>query len=196
MPCHNDIFCRDSFAAPHKYDNNVFCYIGSTAVWQCFEETLSIYSKIEKERSESKLILLVKDKEYAKKCIKNYNIKNYVIDYVPIARLHEYLDEAKYGFVIRKDNDINRVATPTKIETYICYGVMPIYSDCLLGIKELLSDSNYTIPYGWDVKDIVATMDKHIEAKEVLQDFASIYEKAYNRQTHVARLAEELSSKL
>ena len=60
----------------------------------------------------------------------------------------------------------------------------------------MLSDSNYTIPYGWDVKDIVATMDKHIEAKEVLQDFASIYEKAYNRQKHVARLAEELSSKL
>lgn len=55
--------------------------------------------------------------------IENSNI---VIKSVKPEELEEYYKKAHYGFILRDDIDVNRVACPTKMMEYLCYGITPI----------------------------------------------------------------------
>ena len=46
MPCFNSTLDLQSFEYPQKYENNIFTYVGSTAAWQCFKETISLYKQL------------------------------------------------------------------------------------------------------------------------------------------------------
>ncbi len=194
MPCNNDVIYRDSFYTPGKYENDVFCYAGSLNVWQCIDETLKLYKKIEDERKNTKLLLLVKDREKAENWLVKYEIENYEIDFVPIDRLPEKLKHTKYGFIIREDLELNRVATPTKLMTYMGNGVIPVLSSCLEGLLESADESQYIIKIKDlnDLKPIFNMMDREISADAILQDYEQIYNNHYNREKHINDMASKL----
>ncbi|MDD1596972.1 hypothetical protein JSO62_06755 [Riemerella anatipestifer] len=56
----------------------------------------------------------------------NIENSNIVIKSVKPEELEEYYKKANYGFILRDDIDVNRVACPTKMMEYLCYGVIPI----------------------------------------------------------------------
>ncbi len=192
MPCANEQFHGEAFAAPGKYESNVFCYAGALSQWQCFEETVALYKKIEQAKPDSHLLLLVKEREQAEKMLAKYQVKNYSIDYVPVDQLPQALQKAKFGFVLRKESPVNAVATPTKVVTYLCNGLIPIYSHALTGIREILADAVYPICYqnDGDISQIIQRMEAPLRPEEVRSDLETAYEKAYRRSSHIHRIAE------
>lgn len=68
----------------NKYRNNLFCYAGSINKWQCVEETLRLYKKIEMINPNAKLLMLVKEKDKAMELIDKYQIENYELDFVQL----------------------------------------------------------------------------------------------------------------
>lgn len=190
MPCANEQFHPEAFDAPGKYESNVFCYAGALSRWQCFEETVALYKKIERARPDSRLLLLVKERQQALAMLEKYDVKNYSIDYVPVEKLPEVLRQAKFGFVLRQESPVNAVATPTKVVTYLCNGLIPIYSHTLTGIREILKDARYPIVYenNGDISRILEAMDGPMNPEEVRSDLEAIYETTYQRSQHIDRI--------
>ena len=194
MPCSNETLHEESFKPHGKYNNNVFCYAGGTSVWQCFEQTIELYSKIENTLHGSKLVLLVKDRDYALNVLKKYDVKNYEIDYVSIEELPERLKNVKFGFILREESVVNKVATPTKTLTYIANGVIPIYSESLIGIHEILEKCNYKLEILTEdvVKEISEFANMCINNEDVLKEFRLVYEESYDKKQHIKKIANKL----
>lgn len=192
MPCANECFHENSFDTPDKYQNNVFCYAGATSLWQCFEETIELYSRIEREFPESKLLLLVKDRELAINLLTKYGVKNYEIDFVSINQLPDRLSNVKYGFILRKPSVINTVATPTKTLTYLSNGIIPIYSECLVGISEILKSSVYKVEIreGKELKSVINSVVKSVDKEKILDDYKNIYKNYYDKEMHIERISD------
>lgn len=191
MPCLNDSFHAETFEEANKYINNIFCYVGTTAVWQCFDETIALYSQIERKIEGAKLLLLVKDKELAEKTLEKYHVNNYEIDFVSVDQLPVRLKGVKYGFILRKPSVVNAVATPTKTLTYISSGVIPIYSSCLNGISEIFRECNYKVEVqeGNELDSILKAIKKPISNTEILEEYRRIYHEFYDADTHIERIA-------
>lgn len=194
MPCANERFHEEAFKTPEKYEKNVFCYAGATSVWQCFEETIELYAQIERMIPNSKLLLLVKDKELALQLIEKYDIKNYEIDFVSVNQLPDRLKNVKYGFILRKPSIVNTVATPTKTLTYLANGIIPIYSESLKGIHSILKNCTYKIEISDEngLKNILKHINKPVDWAEVLKEYHCVYQEAYNEEQHIHKITGKL----
>lgn len=130
MPCFNKEL-NMCLVDESKYKTPSFVYAGSMAKWQCVEETIYLYSKIEREIPNASLTILTREGDIAADLMKQYNIKNYMIKYVNLEQLDEELGKYKYGFLLRDNHIVNSVATPTKMSSYLAVGIIPIYTDTI-----------------------------------------------------------------
>lgn len=132
MPCYNLEFNPQLISRTlERYTYPSFVYAGSMSTWQCIEETLELFGKVQDRKPHATLTLLVKEKEKAYKLIDKYNLKNVVVKYVALDKLQNELLNYKYGFLIREDNIVNNVATPTKMNSYLASGIIPIFTDAV-----------------------------------------------------------------
>lgn len=191
MPCVNDIIHEKSFSN-EKYKTNIFCYAGALSKWQCFEKTIELYKQIEDKYPSSKLMLLVRDKEQAILYLKKYKIKNYEIDFVPVSDLPKKLLSVKFGFLLRENDPVNHVATPTKLMTYLGNGVIPIYSNSLSTLNGFLSNTRYKVCYknDNDISAIEEMMHMDIAYSEVKAEYMQIYDDNFNKEKHINELSK------
>ena len=196
MPCMNTELHPESFYADGKYDSLTFVYTGSLAVWQSFEETAKVYAEIEKAFDyRSRFLVLTSEKEKADRILSGLGIRNYTIDHVPNSELPSVLAKAKYGFILRKDNIVNRVATPTKISTYLSCGLIPIYSSCLEDFAAAAGDMVYAVSDDGDMIGKLKAMEKRrIDPDEVLDEYRKLFETYYDRGRHLENIREKLRS--
>ena len=191
MPCFNNELDENSFfKVPDKYKNNVFIYAGGLDKWQCFEETAALYSKIEKAVDNASFRVLVKDHELAKQILEKYGVKNYSLGFVPPEKIGEEMQKAKFGFCLRQDNLVNRVATPTKFSNYVSYGVMPIFTEYVYDFAKLTKNSKYClcVPLNGTLSDyskIIELCNLQIDPAQVLKDYKDLFKEYYSRDYHV-----------
>ena len=189
MPCFNKQLNSNAFNIAGKYENPTFVYAGGLDKWQCIEETLELYSLIEKELSNARLTILTKDKDKAELLIRKYHIKNYNIDFVKLDDLDNELQKYKYGFLIREDHIVNNVSTPTKMNSYLANGIIPIYTDVIddfndnfLKLNSFIKLKHQDSVENW-MRDILIyekTPDFLIDmSKEVEFVFSQYYSKKY-----------------
>ena len=50
--------------------------------------------------------------------------------------------------ITRKDIAINKVATPTKMSSYLANGIIPIFSDIIGDFNKVMGKLKYTVPVG------------------------------------------------
>lgn len=194
MPCMNTELHPESFLEPGKYDGPTFAYVGSMTPWQSFEETADLYAKIERSFDyRSKFLVFTGDQEKASKILRDKGIKHYSVDYIPNEKLPTALAGVKYGFILRKDNIVNRVATPTKISTYLSSGVIPIYSRCLEDFDAVAQNMTYVVSNSENIIDKLKTMEAlRIDPEAVLKEYREIFDTYYNRQKHKEALKVKL----
>ena len=182
VPCFNTQLKKESFSCPNKYQNNIFTYTGSLTEWQCFEETVSLYKKIENKVDNSFFKVLTPNIDEAKFYLDKYKIKNYSVNFVESDKLDEELKDVKYGFVLRKDNPVNNVSTPTKLSTYISNGIIPIMRPFVKDFTEIINFSNYKIISSELLEQkIIQFVDEEIDYKDVLKDYNKIFDEYYSR---------------
>lgn len=194
MPCFNKGMRLD-LIDEKKYLNPSFVYAGSLAKWQCVEKTLEIYYLLEKEIPGSKLTLLTKEKDYALELLKKYNIKNFEIKYVPLHDLEVELAKYKYGFLLREDHVVNNVATPTKMNSYLSVGVIPIYSDVIFDYNLKFSQCKSFIVHNV-VNDSRLVLDKVLKSEHnfninvlIKDDICTVFDNYYNRDNYCFKLS-------
>lgn len=183
MPCFNISDNTETCFDEEKYENNIFTYVGSLSKWQCFEDTLDFYKKIEKNLSNTKLCIYTFEKEKAKEIIEQKEIKNYTVDCVKPNELTETLRKVKFGFVLRQDIAVNNVATPTKLSSYLSAGVIPIFSECLLDFTEKTKNLQYVIPVNKRMEipqRLKRMIEGKVECKNIKAEYDYLFSTYYN----------------
>ena len=196
MPCLNTGIHSIAFKAENKYENNYFAYVGSMAVWQKFEETVKIYKEIEElGMRNTKFFVFTGDKEKAIEILNKNEVKEYSIDFVSNDELPKALESIKYGFIIREDTAVNRVATPTKISTYLSCGLIPIYSSCLIDFGNIAQNMKYVICCDKFLKEKLSDFNKNIiDPNDIFAEYNNIFETYYSEMEHskcIKQLFEE-----
>ncbi len=190
MPCFNELSIVDDAFSQNKYDENTFTYVGSLHKWQCFEETLSLYSIIEKNsKTPTKLYVYTFEQERAIRLIQQYEIKNVEVSYVDKEQLSEKLKYIKYGFVLRQDCIVNKVATPTKFSNYLSNGIIPIYSDVLKSFAEYDRANNIGIVCNTGqliegANIILESMNSRLVSSNIRAKCQAVFEDYYNANNY------------
>jgi len=144
IPCYNKNLNKDYFSSAIKPKSS-FVYAGGIYPWQCFKETISVFKEIENENNNAFLTVLTKDQEKAENMIQKEGIKNYKINYVPLEEVMSELGKHKYGFLLREDNIVNNCATPTKMNTYLSAGLIPIHTYAVHSFNEHINLKGFEI---------------------------------------------------
>lgn len=204
MPCFNENqIDQRAFESKYKYDNNTFTYIGSLHTWQCFDFTLKVYCEIEKLNNfNTKLIICTEDTEKAKESVLKHGIKNYEILFANSEKLGEILNQVKYGFVLREDNIVNYVATPTKLSNYLSHGVIPIYSASLKSFDQENRNSNgfgvvcNISNFEKGISNIQKSIEQVISCDDVKKWCEKIFSCYYNKNYYENALSQKIFEKL
>lgn len=199
MPCFNEENINESaFDSLDKYKENNFLYVGSIKKWQCFDEIVKIYKKLEEITDKKiKLNVFTGQQEEAKKIIEKMRIKNYSISYASSDELSEKIRNMKYGFVIREDSIVNNVATPTKFSNYISNGIIPIYSSSLVDFYT--QDLMYKTGIVFDLKNedegikrVMKNMELEINNNEMKKKCEMWYLEYYNKNKYIVNIAKKI----
>lgn len=182
MPCFNEEIKFDVIQNK-AFEENIFIYAGSLEKWQNFENTVRYYKLIEEKVPDAKFNVFVKDIDEAKKILNKYSVKNYDIAYVGKDALTNEIRRAKFGFCLREDVTVNRVATPTKLSNYISNGVMPVYSECLSSFHGQAKSSSFCFNVNEQncIDRIVSICNSDINSSDVLSDFTDNFGLYYSR---------------
>lgn len=173
-----------------------FTYIGGLSKWQCIDETLKIYKEIENNNEDVFLKFLTPDIDNGRKLIEKYDIKNYDIKYVDNLLIGNELKDVKYGFLIRKEDPINYVSTPTKLSTYLANGIIPITTKNIYDVNKLMEDKVYKIfiNLNENIENIARNIidkDKDINNEcDMLREYNDIFNEYYNEKNYINQLSK------
>lgn len=197
MPCFNQELNKAAFTK-EKYAAPTFVYAGSMSAWQCIEQTLELFQKIKKEIPQSSLTLLTADLEKAHQLLANFEMEDVCAKYIPYESLNNELGKYKYGLIIRKDIEVNKVATPTKMNSYMANGVIPVFSDVIMDFRTQFAQLKYIIKVPPNVEeciaDIIRLEQDDILPSEVLNEYELVFEKYYSKQYYVKKLYSFMNS--
>lgn len=195
MPCFNEEY-DESVYKYKDYSKKVFTYVGSLDLWQCFDKTATLYKQIEERVPNTLFKVLTFSVDEAKRILKEKGVKNYAVACVPKEKVKQELLETTYGFILREDNMVNRVATPTKFSSYLAAGVIPIFSDCLRDFYNASNGCRYvmSVPQEYDVQKIIEFVEKEIEKNEVKDEFHFLLNGHYSPVTHINNITKQLAS--
>lgn len=193
MPCYNEEYDSEIFKQKN-YNKKTFTYVGSLDLWQCFDSIVDIYKQIEFKFPNALFKVLTFQVEEARKILSDKKIKNYIVKYVPSDEVKKELLEVNYGFVIRRDSIINRVATPTKISSYLAAGVLPIYSKCLIDFAKISNGYNCVlgIQNTSEIESIIEFIKQPINEEIIKKEIKDIFNAYYNSHNHIMAISCKL----
>ncbi len=196
MPCFNEVLDVEIFY--HKnYTNKIFCYVGSLDLWQCFRETVKLYKGIEDKVSNTKLKVLTFSVDEGEKILAEYGVRNYEIKQVPKEQVKQELMESAFGFIIRKDNMVNRVATPTKLSSYMSAGVIPIYSSCLNDFDKEAKSKGLKYALGlsqeYEIDSIIEFIKREVIIDEIRAEYERVFTSYYSIEYHINNITKKLT---
>ncbi|WP_430614718.1 hypothetical protein [Flavobacterium sp. JP2137] len=197
VPCYNKNLQPAYFDQSLK-EASSFVYAGTLFSWQCFERTVALYQKIEQKNPEASLTVFTKEKEAAREILNRYHIKNSQIRYVSLAQLDQELSTFKYGFILRDQHPVNAVSTPTKMNSYLSVGLMPIYTDVIESFEEHLNLAPYCLKFkANDSLEFMAdAIDAHNKKTVDYPDFLKIcqenFKGYYDDAFNISKIEKEL----
>lgn len=109
-----------------KSDKIEIIYSGNTQVWQNVDLMLQAIKSNSSKQVNYTILTGEPEKIYEK--LNDFKIEDSAVTVKSVKpnELAEYYKKSHYGFILRDDILVNRVACPTKIIEYLAYGIKPI----------------------------------------------------------------------
>lgn len=194
MPCFNVSRTKTLQVSERKYKKNIFTYVGSLSKWQCFEETLDFYKQIETIDPHAELKIFTFAEEEARRIVEMKNLKNCTVSSVASEMMTEALADVKFGFVLRKDNPVNWVATPTKLSSYLSAGVIPIFSKYLKDFYNRTNGFEYVVPVSEfnPSEKLQNLLVEEIDTKKLISEYMELFNTYYNPQYYIKKYKEKM----
>jgi glycosyltransferase involved in cell wall biosynthesis len=110
-------------------------YVGTLAAWQCGEEMLSLFSLLHRRDPTLFLLLLVPAREHetalATAATAGIPEEALLITEVAHDQVPTFLQRVDVGMLLRRDDPVNRVSSPTKFAEYLAAGVPVLMTDVI-----------------------------------------------------------------
>lgn len=198
MPCFNLDLDRAAFGVRGKYARPDFVYAGGLSAWQCFGQTLRLFKAVESLIPEARLTVLTAQQAEARRMVAEYGIERCEVKYLPSAEVGDELARHKYGFLLREDHIVNNVATPTKMNSYLAAGVIPVYTDVIGDFKTRLSAVKHAVRLK-DPDDVqrnaalIAQFERTpIDPAAIRSEYAALFADYYNREKYIELIREKI----
>lgn len=197
MPCYNEELSVKDIEGK-DYTKKHFTYAGSLDLWQCFDEIASIYKSIEEVYPDAYFKVLTFSVREAERIIESYGIKNYVVKSVSKDKVQEELKDMVFGFVIREDSVVNRVATPTKLSSYMSVGVIPIFSTVLDDFNRASKSMQYVIAVDKTEKRdaLIEKIGMRIDREKLKEEYVKLFDTYYGTENHINAICEKMKGLL
>lgn len=125
---------REIYRKKYSVSSNdvLFIYSGGYSPWQCIDESIDLFTKINTKMPNSKFLILSMDKDK----IDTHGNKNIIKDSVTADEVDSVLCAGDYAFMLRGDYVTNHVAFPNKYCEYLASGMKIISSPYLYSISK------------------------------------------------------------
>lgn len=192
MPCYTKNTLSGLNRERSRYSAPTFTYIGSLTGWQMFETVLEVFKKVQKQIENAVLNVYTRDVEGAEKLFIKHDMKNCTASSLSHDELQIALSKTKYGFLLREDDPINNVATPTKLSDYIEAGVIPICTAAVKYITATMKKTKYKIITQVDKahEAILKFEETEISPEELSRDYELIIQDYFNDENHSTSIGE------
>lgn len=192
MPCFSTDFPKQFYERQIK--ENIFLYAGSISAWQCFEETVQLYQKMEEKYSDISFLIMTSQKEQARAILEKYAIRNYEIGFADGKEYFNMINKCKFGFCLRKDDIVNNISTPTKFSDYIGHGIIPVYTKNTKDFYSKADGNPFCLcendPDFWNRLDQL--LQTEISMDELYESYSFTFGNYYSKEYHVKRMKEML----
>jgi hypothetical protein len=146
----------------------VIIYSGNTQIWQNIELMLRVIKK--NNQPQLRYLILTGEPAEMRSMINKFDLTEHKIEVKSVApeQLFGHYQKAHYGFILRDDIPINRVANPTKMIEYLNYGIIPIVNSPNIG--DFLEMNYEFVNYEHSFQDLPAVKsEKNMQiAKDVI----------------------------
>jgi hypothetical protein len=134
-----DLSLRDNARAALGYRENdvVIAYIGSTAIWQCVPETITLMMQAMRANTSIKVLIVTPDRDIFEDAFTTDLRDRVCIKSGSLHEMNQYLNAADYGVLLRKANAINKVASPVKFAEYSLAGLTVVTTDAVEQVTEI-----------------------------------------------------------
>lgn len=119
----------------------VFIYSGGLAKWQLPEKVTQLFKKLKHKIQDAFIIFLTHDPDSAAGYFRDIKKGDYLLGYAPYEKIPEYLNAADMGILLREDNPVNHVASPTKFGEYLCCGLPVLLTRGIGDTEEVILDT-------------------------------------------------------
>lgn len=111
---------------PEACNDVLMLYSGNTQPWQNIDLMLDTMKRL--SAPNIKFLILSGQKKYFERLVRAKGIPENKITVISVTpnELESYYKMAHYGFILRDDILVNRVANPTKLAEYLQYGIIPV----------------------------------------------------------------------
>ena len=190
MPCYNESLAPE-FIVKKDYSKKNFAYVGSLDLWQCFEQTAALYVQIEQAFPDAFFKVLTFSVEKAENILKSLGAKNYEVKCVAKEQVQDELKDVVYGFLLREDTIVNRVATPTKLSSYMSVGIIPIFSDVLDDFYRASKNMKYVVPVSsMESSDrICEAISNKVDKTALQEEYEYFFGSYYGTATHMEKMS-------
>ena len=196
MPCFSETAISPSAFGAEK-EPRTFAYVGSLSAWQCFEETAAFYAAYERASGENaKFYVFTGEAERAHQILESVGARHYAISYREGEALDEALARVQYGFVLRHDDEVNRVATPVKLSVYAANGLIPLYSPVLSDFARHANRLDYgiAVPAGAPTAELLERLTHPYDAMAVRQKCEALFREYYNTELYREKMAAHFTA--
>jgi hypothetical protein len=113
-------------------DNDlVIIYVGSTSIWQCVPETVSLMEQVMRRESKCKILIVTPTPREFENLFSEECRNRATITSGKLGDMNRFLNAADIGVLLRKPNAINWVASPVKFGEYSLVGLPVITSEAI-----------------------------------------------------------------
>lgn len=196
IPCYNVDLGDIAASAPNRYRRINMVYAGSLYPWQCVRESLQAYRAIRERRPDAEMTIFTREVDRARGMCQDMGLTEVQVEAVSPAKLLERLHEFSFGFILRDAMAINEVSTPTKFNSYLGAGVIPVMTQATPALAAMASGVPFqiTVP---EPSDSGAIADHVLEISRtaptptaVAASFRTIFDTYFDDATHRRRIAE------
>lgn len=196
MPCFNTEFDAGSFDYSGKYDAANLVYAGSMHPWQRVEAVIAIYRELKKLDSATRLTLLTREVEEARRLCAAQDVSSVDIRSVPASSISAELRQFSHGFILRNPMPINTVSTPTKLSSYMAAGVIPVLTTATPALTRIAADTRFKLCVepaadpGQVAKALYQLYVAGIDKDLVCSEFERVFSNHFNESKYAQQLAD------
>ena len=124
---------RTSFRRTLNIDpaSPVFIYSGSISFFQCFNESVALFRAVLRNDPDAVFLIVTPNIESIRHALEGIPERNLRLRSATIADVNGFLNAADFGILLRREDPINRVASPVKFAEYCLAGLPVIMTDAV-----------------------------------------------------------------